>query len=538
MKHILNLAVNLGTFVRARIGQAPRLCGSLTCLIVLSVLLAAPAFGQSRAARSSARQMTGSRVVVISGGTLIDGRGGAPVPDAAVLVEDDHIAAVGPRRGIKIPKGARVIDARGQVIAPGFIDMHNHSGGGLNTDPEAVTQVSQGITTVVLGQDGGSEFPVGEYLAKLERSPVALNVVTFVGHATLRTRVMGRDTNRAATPDEIARMQILVEQAMREGARGLSTGLEYETGKPATTEEVIALARTAARFGGIYMSHIRDEADDTMAALAEAVRVGEEAKMPVQISHIKLGSRAVWGRAAEAIALIDRARRRGVDVTADCYPYTAWSSGIKVLVPSGRHDDPAHVAKGLDDVGGASNVTITSFKKHPEYEFKTLAALAQDRGVTPVEMYMQIVKDGGAGIVCHSMKDEDIRTFYQTPWVMVASDGGTGMRHPRGAGAFPRVLGRYVREQRWLKLEDAVRKMSGLPAARLGLKDRGFVRAGMKADLVLFDPARVIDRSTFAEPGLISGHVNLVLVNGVEVWRDGRPTNHKPGMVLRHNRAE
>ncbi|MBA3442553.1 MAG: amidohydrolase family protein, partial [Pyrinomonadaceae bacterium] len=267
---------------------------------------------------------------------------------------------------------------------------------------------------------------------------------------------------------------------------------------------------------------------------AEAIRIGEEARLPVQISHIKLGSQVVWGRSAEVVALIDRARRRGVDVTADCYPYTAWSSGIKVLVPSGRHDDSTHVAKGLADVGGAANVTITSFKKHPEYEFKTLATLAQNQGVTPVEMYMQIVKDGGAGVVCHAMKDEDIRTFYQTPWVMVSSDGGIGMRHPRGAGSFPRVLGRVVRERSWLKLEEAIRKMTGLPAERLGLKDRGFLRAGMKADLVIFDPARVVDRSTFAEPGLTSEHINLVFVNGVEVWRDGQTTGHKPGMILRH----
>ena len=478
--------------------------------------------------------MTASRRLAIVGGTLMDGRGGAPVPDSVVLVEGDHIATIGPRRSVKIPKAARVIDARGQVIAPGFIDMHNHSGRGLNTDPEAVTQVSQGITTVVLGQDGGSEFPIAEYFAKLEKSPVALNIITFVGHATVRTRVMGQDTNRAATPDEVQRMQTLVEQAMREGARGLSTGLEYEIGKPATTEDVIALARVAGRFGGIYMSHIRDEADDTMTALAEAIRIGEEAHLPVQISHIKLGSASVWGRAPDAVALIDRARQRGVDTAADCYPYTAWSSGIKVLVPSGRHQDAAAVAKGLADVGGPANITIISFQKHPEYEFKTLEAIAQNNHVTPVEMYMQIVKDGGASVVCHAMKDEDIRTFYQTPWVMVASDGGIGMRHPRGAGAFPRVLGRYVRERQWLKLEEAIRKMTGLPAARLGLKDRGLVQAGMKADIVLFDPARVADRSTFAEPELISEHVNLVFVNGIEVWRGGRTTGRKPGMILRH----
>ena len=533
MKRILNLIINPGAFMRTRIGPAPSIQKSLACSILSALSLAITVSGQSQAARSSAGQMTASRRVAIVGGTLMDGRGGAPVPDSVVLIEGDRIAAVGPRRSVKIPKAARVIDARGQVVAPGFIDMHNHSGGGLNTDPEAVTQVSQGITTVVLGQDGGSEFPIAEYFAKLERSPVALNIITFVGHATVRTRVMGQDTNRAATPDEVQRMQTLVEQAMREGARGLSTGLEYEIGKPATTEDVIALARVAGRFGGIYMSHIRDEADQTITALAEAIRIGEEARLPVQISHIKLGTVAVWGRAAEAVALINRARRRGVDVTADCYLYDAWHATIRVLVPSGRHDNAADVTRALADVGGAANVTIVNCKAHPDYEFKNLETIARERGLTPVEVYMQIVRDGGASVVGRSMKDEDIRIFYQQPWVMVSSDGGIGMRHPRGAGTYPRLLGRFVREQHWLTLEEAIRKMTSLPAARLRFKDRGLVRAGMKADLVLFDPARVIDRATFKEPQLIAEGISRVFVNGVEVWRDSAPTGNKPGQVLR-----
>src|SRR6185295_13277294 len=218
-------------------------------------------------------------------------------------------------------------------------------------DPSAASQVSQGITTVVVGQDGGSPFPIGSFLDNLDQNPLALNVLTFVGHATLRTRVMGEDTNRHATPAEIEKMRQLVEQAMREGAMGLSTGLEYETGKPASTEEVITLARAAGAWGGIYISHIRDEADKSFEALAEAIQIGREARLPVQISHIKLGSVAVWGRAGEAVALINRARSRGQDVTADCYPYDAWSSTIRVLIPSGRHDDPADVARGLADVG-------------------------------------------------------------------------------------------------------------------------------------------------------------------------------------------
>lgn len=473
-------------------------------------------------------------VIAITGGTLIDGSRGAPVRDAVVIIKGDSIAAVGRRGQIKIPDGARVIDARGLIVAPGFIDTHNHSDRGFDEDPSATNQVSQGITTVAVGQDGGSALPVGEYLSKLDSNPVALNVLTFVGHATLREKVMGGNTNRHATTDEIEKMKQLTEQAMRDGAFGLSTGLEYETGKPATTEEVIALAGVAGRFGGIYISHIRDEADKTFEALAEAIRIGREGHLPAQISHIKLGSVAVWGRAPEAIALIDKARRRGQDVTADCYPYDAWNSTIRVLIPSGRHDDKDDVARGLADVGGAGNITIVSCRAHPDYEFKTLEEIARQQNITPVELYMRIVREGGASIICHSMKDKDIRAFYRQPWVMVSSDGGIGSRHPRGAGTFPRVLGRFVREWHWLALPEAVRKMTSLPAWRLGLKDRGLIRPGYKADIVLFDRDRMIDRSTFQQPQLTSEGVSRVFVNGIEVWRDSAATGDRPGRALRH----
>jgi len=473
--------------------------------------------------------------IVILGATLIDGSGRAPIKDSVVVIRGDSVIAVGRRNQVKVPKDARVIDARGMVVAPGFIDAHNHSDRGFATDPSAASQVSQGITTVVIGQDGGSAFPIGEYLAGLDKNPIALNVLTFVGHATVRSRVMGEDTNRHATPAEVERMKQLVEQAMRDGAIGLSSGLEYETGKPASTDEMIALARAASDFDGIYISHIRDEADKTFDALNEAIQIGREARLPVQISHIKLGSVAVWGRAGEAVALINRARSRGQDVTADCYPYDAWSSTIRVLIPSGRHDDPADVARGLADVGGPANITIVSCSAHPDYEFKNMEEISRREGITPVELYMKIVRDGGAGVVCHSMKDSDISTFYRQPWVMVSSDGGIGSRHPRGAGSYPRVLGRYVRELRWLTLPEAIRKMTSLPAQRFKLKDRGLIRAGFKADLVVFDPKTVIDRATFQEPQLTAEGVQRVFVNGVEVWSDGKVTGERSGRALRRS---
>ena len=477
-----------------------------------------------------------SEVVAISGATLLDGSGQPPVKNSLVLIKGDSIMEVGKVGRLKIPFGARLIDARGLVLAPGFIDTHSHSDRGLDADPAASSQVSQGITTVAVGQDGGSEFPIGAFLSKLDGSPAALNVLTFVGHATVRSKAMGEDTSRTATQPEIDQMKSLVEQAMQEGAFGLSSGLEYETGKPATTEEVSSLAQVAGRHGGIYISHIRDEADKTLEALAEAIQIGRTGRLPVQISHIKLGTVAVWGKANEAVALINKARQRGQDVTADCYPYDAWSSTIRVLIPSGRHDDPSEVRRGLDDVGGAGNITIVSCKAHPDYEFQTLEVIAQKEGISPVDLYMKIVRDGGAGIVCRSMKESDIRVFYQQPWVMVSSDGGIGSRHPRGAGTYPRVLGRFVRELHWLTLPEAIRKMTSLPAARLKLRDRGLIRKGLKADIVLFDPLNVIDRATFQQPQLISEGVRRVFVNGIEVWREGAATGNRPGIAIRNNR--
>jgi N-acyl-D-amino-acid deacylase len=497
----------------------------LLCLIV--ALCAMPSMRRNASANLPAQMR--SRVIV--GATVVDGSGRAGFR-ANVRIEGNRIADVGQF----IPKpGEEIIEARGKIVAPGFIDIHNHSESGLKTEPAAASQVSQGITTLGVGPDGGSPWPIADYLAERETQHTAVNVVAFVGHATVRQRVMGNDYNRAATNKEIHQMSELIEQGMREGAFGLSTGLEYDVGHPSTTEEVIELARAAARHGGIYMSHIRDEADEAMPAFKEAIRIGREARLPVQISHIKLGTVGVWGQANKVIALINAARSSGVDVTADCYPYDAWASTITVLIPSRRHDDPAAVQRGLADVGGAGNVLVTACKAHPDYEGKTLEEISRERGVTPVDVYIQIVKDGGAGVVCRSMKESDIKSFYTQSWVMVSSDGGIGGRHPRGAGTFPRVLGRFVRAQRWLTLEDAVRKMTTMPASRLGLADRGMIRKGMKADLVILDPEQVLDRSTFKEPQLLSVGIERVYVNGEPVWEQARTTGRLPGIVIRKN---
>ena len=465
---------------------------------------------------------------VIVGATIVDGSG-RPRFRANVRIVGERIARIG--RFAPGPED-RVLRATGLVLAPGFIDLHNHSDRGLDADPMATSQIAQGITTIVLGLDGSSPWPIAQYLHRRREHPAAVNVALLVGHATVRQLVMGRGVNRAASEAEIAEMARLVEQGLQEGAFGLSTGLEYDVGYASTTEEIIALARIAARHGGLYVSHIRDEGDRMLEALEEALRIGREANIPVHISHIKLATVSMWGKARDVVARIERARREGMDVTADAYPYDAWASTITVLVPSRRHDDPEAVAKGLEDVGGADRVLITTWPARPEYEGKTLQEIARARGATSVQVYMEIVREGGASVVCRSMQESDVRVFYRQPWVMVASDGGIGMRHPRGAGAFPRVLARYVRQWRVLALEEAVRKMTGLPAARLRLRDRGLVREGFIADLVLFDPRRIEDRATFQEPHLLPVGVEYVFVNGRLIWERDRPTGERPGRVL------
>jgi N-acyl-D-amino-acid deacylase len=334
-------------------------------------------------------------------------------------------------------------------------------------------------------------------------------------------------------------MEALVEQEMRDGALGLSSGLEYEVGSYASTEEVVSLARVAAKYGGFYISHIRDEADRTLEAVREAIAIGERARLPVQITHIKLGTVGVWGKAQEVVSLIESARKRGVDVTADIYPYLAWSSNLKVLVPNKQWTDPASVKEALDDVGGGHNVQITRLPKFPHYVGKRLDEIAKAEGISEVDLYIRIVADDDAGVIGHTMSEPDMRAFMRQPWTMIASDGGVGTSHPRGAGTFPRVLGHYVREERWMTLPEAIKKMTSMPAARMKLKDRGVVRAGMKADLVVFDPATVIDRSTFEQPRLRAEGVHFVFVNGRPVWgADASDSSRRPGRVLDRSNSE
>jgi N-acyl-D-amino-acid deacylase len=468
--------------------------------------------------------------VLIRGGRVIDGTGAA-ARRADVRLEGDRIASVGP--GLAPLAGERVVNARGRIVAPGFIDLHNHSDRQVFEKPEAATQTAQGITTLVVGVDGGGTLPVRAFLERLDAAPAAVNIAAMVGHGTVRARVMGEDFKRPARPAEIAAMRELVAQGMDDGAFGLSSGLEYDPGYYSTTDELVALAEPVARRGGFYATHIRNEADETLRALAEALEIGWRARVPVHISHIKLGTVGVWGRAAEALRLLHEAAREN-DVTADWYPYDFWASTTYVLMPGGRDwADREGWARGLADVGGASHVLITDFPADHSYDGKTLAAVAAARRQDPADVLMDIVQRGNAEILCTSMSEPDVVAFLRDPLVMVASDGGIQIAHPRGAGTFPRVLGRYVRQRRVIPLPAAVRKRTGLPARRLGLTDRGLLRAGMKADVVVFDPRTVKDLSTALLPQARPAGIEHVFVNGVAVVEGGRPTAARPGLALR-----
>jgi N-acyl-D-amino-acid deacylase len=494
--------------------------GFLLCAIAFAAFL--PLFSQQ----------TSSSFLIVNA-QIADGTG-APLRKANVRIDFSHIEEIGELIALK---GETVIDAKGLVLAPGFIDIHNHSEEGILTDPVAETQIAQGITSLVVGADGESPWPIINWVRNVQRLHTAPNIGVFAGHATIREQVMGKDFKRTATPQEIQGMQQLLSQAMNQEATGLSSGLEYEVGSYSNTDELVALAKIASDYGGIYMTHIRDEADKSFDALNEEIAIAERAHIPTEHSHIKLATGAVQGKASAYIDIINSARKRGVDFMADCYPYDAWHSNLKVLVPDKQYENLKSVAKALVDVGGASHITIVEFRPNSAYAGHTLADLAKSSHVSDVDMFIRLIREGDAAgteamIICQSMIESDIEAFYQQPWVMVASDGGIGSDHPRGAGTFPRVLGLYVREKHWLTLPEAIRKMTALPAQRLAWKDRGVIRVGAFADLVLFNPETVIDRSTYTNPAALPTGIEKVFVNGVLVWDANKPTNARPGLFL------
>lgn len=484
--------------------------------------------------------------LVLMHARVADGSGAALEPDRAVVIAGDTIVAVEDAARYAPPPGARVIDAKGLVLAPGFIDTHSHGDSGILERPGAETQVRQGITTALGGQDGGCECPLGDFFARLESSSIALNLASTAGFGTLREQAMGEDNRRPARPAEIEKMKALLEAELKAGAFGLSSGLEYEPGSYATTNEIVEVAKVVKPYGGFYISHVRDEGAKVIESYRELVEISRRAGIPGQFSHMKLGSVSSWGRMPEYQALVKEVDAAGGPrITGDCYPYTFWQSTLRVLVLSRRYDDLGDVKRGVDDNGGPDNIQLARYAPNPSFEGKSLAQIAKEQGKDPYAVYMEMIRetepknrkpewgDHVEGILGISMREEDIRSFYADPRVMVSSDGEIHGAHPRGAGAFPRFLARYVREAKVISLEEGVRRMTTLPASVLGLKDRGRVAPGMKADLVLFDPDSVEDRSTVRDPHAAPVGIPWVIVNGVPVVEAGAVTAARPGRVLR-----
>ncbi len=477
--------------------------------------------------------------VLLQNLTVYDGTGRAPF-SADVRIHGQRIAAVAAH--LRPTPGEAVRDEHGLSLAPGFIDMHSHADRGLLEDLDAATVSRQGVTTIVVGQDGQSNYPLRDFNARLTATPTAINVASMVGHASLRMQVMGKDLYRPSTPAELGAMKKLLAQELAAGAFGLSTGLEYEQAHFATTEEVVELSRVAGVAGGFYISHVRDEADRVFDSFDEILRIGREGRLPVEITHIKLGATGVWHLAAKRMPEYFAAAKRGrVDLQADVYPYTYWYSTIRVIVPDRDYYNAAKVAQAIADNGGAAAIRLVQYVPEPAMAGRNLAEIATAWGITPIEAYMRVVRatsaevDSGQpmeGVIVTSMSEDDVRWFIAEPTIMFCSDGNLHGAHPRGAGTFPRILGRYVREQHVLPLEAAIHKMTGLPAHQLGLRDRGRIAKGRVADLVVFDAAAVIDQATIEHPEAPPLGIPSVMVAGEWVIDAGKVTGQHPGRPL------
>jgi N-acyl-D-aspartate/D-glutamate deacylase len=496
--------------------------------------------------------------LVIRGATLYDGSGESG-RKGDVAIRGDRIVAVG---SFAVAGKARVLDGNGLIVAPGFIDLHTHSDVPLT---RAATKANlcylfQGVTTVVTGNCGAGPVDVADYFRKLEKGGVGSNVIHQVPHNDVRRKIMG-NANRIPTARELKQMEALVEQGMKDGAWGLSTGLIYNPGTYARTGEIIALAKVAARNGGFYASHIRNEGTGVLAAIEEALTIGREAKLPVHISHLKASGRKAWGKAADEIALIQEARARGQKATADQYPYTASSTSLSAtLVPPqfregtssdflARLEDADEgprirraIEANLNDREGGKALRIARYIPKPAWNGKSIDLLAAAEKKTPLEIVLEIERHGGAQIVNFGMSEEDVRLIMKQPFVATASDGssqafGNTVPHPRSYGCFARKIGRYAIAEKIITLEHAIRSASGLPADILKLSQRGYLKPGYFADLVVFDPKSFIDRATFEKPHQYATGVRYLLVNGKLAIDEGKYTGALAGRVLRHNRV-
>ena len=494
----------------------------------------------------------------IRNGRVVDGTG-SPAFFADVGIAKGRVVAVGSITG----KAKRELDARGLIVAPGFVDLHTHADD-IAKYPLAENFLRMGVTTVVVGNCGSSTLNVKKFFGEIESKHVSPNVATLIGHNSVREEAMGGAFDREPTEQELNKMRELVDRAMQDGAQGLSTGLIYLPGTFSRTEEIVELAKVAARRGGLYATHMRNESDRIFTALDETVRVGREAGLPVHVSHVKLGGEGAWGKADKVLVFLEDARRAGLDVTWDQYAYTASSTTLGQLVPdSAREGGPAEFAARLADPAkraaihaqmkqrltgrGGTNyayAVIATCEHEPKLNGKNIVEAAKilrgaDSLDDQIETILEIQRNGGATSVFHGMNEADVQTFLRHPFTAVACDSGVrefgkGVPHPRGYGNNPRVLGHYVRELGVLRLEDAIRKMTSLPANVFHFEGRGLLKPGNWADLVVFNPATVKENSTYADPHHYATGFAYVLVNGELVVENDKHTGARPGMALRH----
>lgn len=489
--------------------------------------------------------------LLIKGGLVIDGSNRTPVK-TDIGIREDRIVFIGKSAKSKI-SAAKTLDAAGMIVAPGFVDPHTHTLEDLSNPKSNSNEnyLMQGVTTVITGNDGGGPVRVAETLDKWEQQGIGTNAALLVGHNTVRRQVMAM-SDSTPTIEQLAEMKNLVGQAMNEGAFGLSTGLYYAPGSFAKTEEAIELAKAAAEKGGIYDSHMRDESSYTIGLLGsirETIRIGREAKIPVNISHIKALGRDVWGQSPAVIKLIKQARAKGIRVTADQYPYTASGTGITAaLVPRWaevggnvslleRIKDPqvrprllAEMETNLKRRGGAESILITG-SRNREIIGKTLGALALQQKKSPVETALDIVEGGGASIASFNMSESDIENFMKLNFVMTGSDGSSG--HPRKYGTFPRKLRQYVFEKKLIKLPFAIRAGSALTAETFRIPERGRIKVGYFADVIVFDPKTITDRATYEQPEILATGMKYVIVNGKISIGEGKYTKVLAGRALR-----
>jgi len=517
--------------------------------------------------------------LIVKGGRVVDGAGN-PWYRADVAIHEGKIVAIGRLGG----KADHLISVEGLVVAPGFIDTHSHSDLMLMAEPEARQKVMQGVTTEIVGQDGLGEAPLqddvvddwrrylsglngdpdiewswrsfDEYLNRLESARPAINVASLVGHGNLRLLAMGME-NRPPTASELEEMKRLLDEAMAQGAFGMSTGLIYPPCVYAETAELTELCRVVSSRGGVFVAHMRNEGDKLFESIDEVIAIGRDTGIPVQISHFKASGRQNWGKVVEALEMLDRARTEGVDVTVDQYPYIAGSTFLSSLLPSwaleggtarmmerlGDEATRKRIAAEMSGAGrgrewGWEGILVTSVKseRNRRFEGKTVGKIAEERRQEPVEAVLSLIveEENAVGMASFSMSEDDVRTVMRSRLQMVCTDGIVlGKPHPRVYGSFPRVLGPYVREG-VLRLEDAVRKMTSMPAQRFGLLDRGLLRPGMRADVVVFDPETVADRATFQDPHQFPQGIEYVIVNGTVTVDGGNHTGARAGKVLRH----